>query len=72
MLPQIVVRRSLGLYIDKVRAAGARVAAGAHAQGEEAVVRHVICELSKERWAELFIRERGAEADAIRNKRGRF
>ena len=53
MLPQIVVRRALGLYVDKVRAARARVARGSDAQGEIPVVRHVVRELAEQRRAEL-------------------
>ena len=53
MLPQIVIRRALRLYIDKVGATCARMARGAHAQCEEAVVRHVVCELAEQRRAEL-------------------
>ena len=54
VLPQIVIRRTLRLDVDKVRAARARMARGAHAQGEEVMVRHVVCELAKQRRAELF------------------
>ena len=54
VLPQIVIRRTFRLDVDKVRAACARMARGAHAQGEEAMVRHVVCELAKQRRAELF------------------
>ena len=54
VLPQIVIRRPLRLDVDKVRAARARMARGAHAQGEEAVIRHVVRELAKQRRAELF------------------
>ena len=53
MLPQIVVRRAFGLYVDKVRAARARVARGSDAQGQVSVVRHVVRELAEQRRAEL-------------------
>jgi hypothetical protein len=47
MLPQIVVRRARGLYVDKVRAQRARVARDSDARGEVLVVRHVVRELAK-------------------------
>ena len=47
VLPQIVVRWALRLYVDKVRAARARVSCGSHAQREEAVVRYVVRELAE-------------------------
>lgn len=53
MLPQIVIRRTLRLDVDKVGAARARMARGAHAQGEEAMIRDVVRELAKQRRAEL-------------------
>jgi hypothetical protein len=53
VLPQIVIRWALRLDVDKVRAARARMTRGTHTQGEEAMVRHVISELAKQRRAEL-------------------
>ena len=53
MLPQIVVCRALRLDVHKVGPARARMARGAHAQREEAVVRHVVRVLAKQRGAEL-------------------
>jgi hypothetical protein len=47
VLPQVVVRRTLRLYIDKVGVARARVARDANAQREETMIRHVIRELAK-------------------------
>jgi hypothetical protein len=74
MLPQIVVRRALGLHVDKVRAARARVAPGSDAQGEVSVVRHVVRELAEQRRAELseeFVSEPCGERERERERKKR-